>query len=78
MLEAAAPRKVCLANTSSVAGLVGYPGNIAYATSKFAVRGFTESLMSDCRDVEGLEHIQCTTIHPGEINEPMYVLALTN
>ncbi len=32
-------------NVSSVASLVGSPGSTAYNTSKFAVRGFTETLM---------------------------------
>lgn len=32
-------------NVSSVASLIGSPGGTAYNTSKFAVRGFTETLM---------------------------------
>lgn len=34
-------------NVSSVASLIGAPGAIAYNTSKFAVRGFTETLMAE-------------------------------
>jgi len=34
-------------NVSSVASLVGAPGATAYNTSKFAVRGFTETLMAE-------------------------------
>ena len=34
-------------NVSSVASLIGAPGGVAYNTSKFAVRGFTETLMAE-------------------------------
>jgi len=36
-----APREVVgsIVNVSSTGGMVGYPGNIAYAGSKWAVRG---------------------------------------
>ncbi len=34
-------------NVSSVASLIGAPGATAYNTSKFAVRGFTETLMAE-------------------------------
>lgn len=34
-------------NVSSVASLVAAPGGVAYNTSKFAVRGFTETLMAE-------------------------------
>ncbi|MEX2649892.1 MAG: SDR family NAD(P)-dependent oxidoreductase [Alphaproteobacteria bacterium] len=36
-------------NVGSVVGRLGYAGGTAYAASKFAVRGFTESLRKDCR-----------------------------
>lgn len=31
-------------NTGSVFGMIGYPGYVAYCTTKFALRGFTEAL----------------------------------
>jgi short-subunit dehydrogenase len=34
-------------NVSSVASLIASPGGVAYNTSKFAVRGFTETLMAE-------------------------------
>ena len=34
-------------NVSSVASLIASPGSVAYNTSKFAVRGFTETLMAE-------------------------------
>ncbi len=52
-------------NTSSIFGLVGIPSQSAYNASKFAVRGFTESLR------EELDIMDCgvsaTSVHPGGI-----------
>ena len=39
-----AGREACLVNLSSVSGLVSPPGRTAHATSKFAVRGFSNAL----------------------------------
>ncbi|MDQ6944166.1 MAG: SDR family oxidoreductase, partial [Candidatus Eremiobacteraeota bacterium] len=39
--------EACIVNTSSVFGLWGPPGQAAYAASKFAVRGFSESLRGE-------------------------------
>jgi NAD(P)-dependent dehydrogenase (short-subunit alcohol dehydrogenase family) len=50
-------------NTSSVFGLVGIPFQSAYCASKFAVRGFTESLRHELRDTG----VDAVTIHPGGI-----------
>jgi len=50
-------------NVSSVASLIASPGSVAYNTSKFAVRGFTETLMAEF-------HKSPITIHnvmPGKI-----------
>ena len=38
-----------IVNTSSVFGLVGMPCQSAYCASKFAVRGFTDSLRQELR-----------------------------
>jgi short-subunit dehydrogenase len=49
-------------NVSSLFGLIAPPGQVAYATSKFAVRGFTEALRAElARDVG------VTVVHPGGI-----------
>ena len=51
-------------NTSSVAGY--YPAKetgAAYVTSKFAVRGFTESLIAESRALYPNVHVSC--VHPG-------------
>lgn len=50
-------------NVSSVFGFVGIPGNAAYCASKFAVRGFTESLR---HELDGT-NVTVSTIHPGGI-----------
>ncbi len=39
-----------IVNLSSIFGLIGPPGQTAYAASKFAVRGFSESLREELRE----------------------------
>jgi acetyl esterase/lipase/short-subunit dehydrogenase len=52
-----------IVNLSSVFGLVGPPGQSAYAASKFAVRGFSESLREELRGTG----VHVVTVHPGGI-----------
>jgi NAD(P)-dependent dehydrogenase (short-subunit alcohol dehydrogenase family) len=52
-----------IVNMSSVFGLVGPPGQAAYSSSKFAVRGFTESLRYELRETK--VHVSC--VHPAGI-----------
>jgi NAD(P)-dependent dehydrogenase (short-subunit alcohol dehydrogenase family) len=52
-----------LVNVSSVFGFVGIPGQAAYCASKFAVRGFTESLRHEL-EATGVRVVQ---VHPGGI-----------
>lgn len=52
-------------NTSSLFGLVGPPGQSAYCTSKFGLRGFSESLRSELEE-EQLP-VGVTVVHPGGI-----------
>ena len=52
-----------IVNTSSVFGLVGMPNQSAYCTSKFAVRGFTDSLRQELRGTG----VHAATVHPGGI-----------
>ncbi|NJC28207.1 SDR family NAD(P)-dependent oxidoreductase [Neolewinella antarctica] len=52
-----------LVNISSVFGLMGYPRSAPYNVSKFAVRGFTETLRVELRK----EPIQIVCVHPGGI-----------
>jgi NAD(P)-dependent dehydrogenase (short-subunit alcohol dehydrogenase family) len=50
-------------NISSVFGLIGVPSQSAYNASKFAVRGYTESLR---QELEGTSvHVTC--VHPGGV-----------
>jgi short-subunit dehydrogenase len=49
-------------NISSLFGLVAPPGQVAYATSKFGVRGFTESLRHELAGRVGV-----TVVHPGGV-----------
>jgi short-subunit dehydrogenase len=39
-----------IVNVGSVFGAIGYPGYVAYSTTKFAVRGFTEALRRELAD----------------------------
>ncbi|MGY1692525.1 SDR family NAD(P)-dependent oxidoreductase [Geodermatophilus sp. SYSU D01105] len=52
-----------LVNVSSVFGLMAPAGQAAYATSKFAVRGFTEALRSELAE----DGVGVTCVHPGGI-----------
>lgn len=56
-------RRAHIVNTSSVFGLVGVVGQTAYCASKFAVRGFTESLRHELERT----NIFVTSVHPGGI-----------
>jgi short-subunit dehydrogenase len=52
-----------IVNLSSLFGIVGMAGQSAYCTSKFAVRGFSESLWEELRDTS----IGLTVVHPGSV-----------
>ena len=52
-----------IVNTSSVFGLLGMPHQSAYCASKFAVRGFTESLRQELRGTG----VRAVTVHPGGV-----------
>ena len=58
-----AQRSGAIVNTSSVFGLAGIPGQSAYCASKFAVRGFTESLR---HELVG-SGVRAITVHPGGV-----------
>jgi NAD(P)-dependent dehydrogenase (short-subunit alcohol dehydrogenase family) len=55
--------KAHIVNISSVFGLVAPPEQTAYASSKFAVRGFTEALRHELEDT----NVRVSTVHPGGI-----------
>jgi len=52
-----------LVNISSVFGLIAPPGETAYAASKFAIRGFSESLRHELAGTR----IGVTVVHPGGV-----------
>lgn len=52
-------------NLSSLFGLVGPPGQTAYSTSKYGLRGFSEALRSELEE-EG-RPVGVTVVHPGGI-----------
>ena len=56
-----------IVNLSSVFGLIAPAGQVAYAASKFAVRGFTEALR---HELEG-SNICVSCVHPGGIRTPI-------
>jgi short-subunit dehydrogenase len=58
--ESGSPR---LVNLSSVFGLISPPGQTAYSASKFAVRGFSNSLRHEL----GGSKVGVTVVHPGGV-----------
>ncbi|MFD1020635.1 SDR family NAD(P)-dependent oxidoreductase [Thalassobacillus hwangdonensis] len=59
--------KGAIVNVSSLSGLRGTHGNIAYSASKFAVIGFTQSLA-----IEAIEHnIRVNAVCPGFVDTEM-------
>ncbi len=54
-----------IVNLSSLFGLVSMPGQSTYNATKYAVRGFTESVREDM--IVGRHPVQVTCVHPGGI-----------
>jgi NAD(P)-dependent dehydrogenase (short-subunit alcohol dehydrogenase family) len=57
--------EAAIVNTSSIFGMVAVPGQTAYHATKFAVRGFTESLALEMKETNPNLQIHC--VHPGHI-----------
>jgi len=64
MPQLEANTEAALVNVSSIFGMIGAPGNADYCATKFAVRGYTEVLMSEHSE----SHIQIHLVHPGGID----------
>jgi NAD(P)-dependent dehydrogenase (short-subunit alcohol dehydrogenase family) len=54
-----------IVNISSVFGIIGPPGNCAYAASKFAVRGFSESVRHEL--AMNNSPVRLSVVHPGGV-----------
>ncbi|MGP3708731.1 SDR family NAD(P)-dependent oxidoreductase [Gordonia paraffinivorans] len=54
-----------IVNTSSLFGLLSEPGQAAYNSAKFAVRGFTEALRQEM--IIAKHPVKVTCVHPGGI-----------
>jgi NADP-dependent 3-hydroxy acid dehydrogenase YdfG len=52
-----------IVNVSSIFGLFGVPGQSAYCASKFAVRGYSDSVRAELRNSQ----VNMTVVHPGGI-----------
>ena len=59
-----------IVNISSVGGLSGVPGMVAYVSSKFAVRGMTKTAALEL----GSLGIRVNSVHPGAVDTPMLTL----
>ncbi len=60
-----------IVNIASIAGLIGNPNLTAYNTTKFGVRGFSQSLMKEVRD----DGIRVTCFYPGSIETSFFDVA---
>ena len=58
-------REAHIVNVSSVFGIVAPPGQTAYASAKFAVRGFSESLRHELQMANS--PVKLSVVHPGGI-----------
>ena len=67
-------RPAQIMNMSSVFGIIGAAGQVAYSASKFAVRGFSEPLRAELADAD----IGVTVIHPGGVRTNIALSALIN
>lgn len=65
-------KRAHIVNTSSLLGFVGAIGQSAYCASKFAVRGFTESLQHELSGT----NVFVTCVHPGFVRTPIAKHAL--
>ena len=58
-----------IVNISSITGFKGGPGGAAYSSSKFAIRGLTQSAALEFAPL----NVRVNSIHPGAIDTPMLV-----
>lgn len=58
--------EAAIANLSSSQGILAAPYLIPYCTTKFAVRGFTDSLRAELK-IRGIQNLTAHTVHPGAV-----------
>ena len=58
-------RAAQIVNVSSIFGIIAPPGQTAYCASKFAVRGFSESLRHELEAADS--PVRVTLVHPGGV-----------
>ena len=58
-------REAHIVNLSSIFGIIAPPGQTAYAASKFAVRGFSESLRHELQTAAS--PVRVSVVHPGGV-----------
>jgi short-subunit dehydrogenase len=58
-------REAHIVNLSSIFGIIAPPGQTAYAASKFAVRGFSESLRHELQVAKS--PVRLSVVHPGGV-----------
>jgi short-subunit dehydrogenase len=61
----AAQREAHIVNLSSIFGIIAPPGQSAYSASKFAVRGFSESLRHELQMAKS--PVRLSVVHPGGV-----------
>lgn len=61
-------------NISSLFGFIGYPGQAHYCASKFAVRGFSETLALELAE----KGVRVTSVHPGGVDTAIARSALVD
>jgi NADP-dependent 3-hydroxy acid dehydrogenase YdfG len=55
-------------NVSSIAGKRAFPGEVAYCTTKYGLRGFSDALREDLRS----KNIRVSTIYPGATDTTIF------
>lgn len=58
--------EAAIVNISSSQGVLGLPYLVPYCTTKFAVRGFTDSLRVEHR-IRGIRNVTVHAVHPGAV-----------
>lgn len=58
--------EAAIVNLSSSQGILAMPYLVPYCTTKFAVRGFTDSLRAEHR-IRGIRNLTVHTVHPGAV-----------